>query len=70
MVSRQAELAKLCAEVDQQRPLWEKSKQLEKLRLAEIAEVSLRRIWARCRWRTCLSGFFLRETASWPFHRL
>lgn len=40
LASRQVEMANLSAEVAQQRPLWEKSKQLEKINEAEVAEVS------------------------------
>ena len=35
----QAEMSRLSAEVAQQRPLWEQSKQLEAVRRAEVAEV-------------------------------
>lgn len=33
-------MAKLSAEVERQRPIWEEAKQQEKLYLAELAEVS------------------------------
>lgn len=39
----QAEMDKLSAEVAQQRPLWEQSKQMEELHHAEIAEVNQQR---------------------------
>lgn len=42
VMPRQAQAAKLSAEVAQQRPIWEKSKQLEDLHRAEVAEVSKR----------------------------
>lgn len=44
MVPRQAETAKLSAEVAQQRPIWEKSKQLEDVHRAEVAEVSEKKV--------------------------
>ena len=44
----QAEMGKLSAEVAQQRPLWEQSKQVEEVHHAEIAEVSEQRSKIGC----------------------
>lgn len=40
MALKQAEMSKLSAKVAQQRPLWERSKQLEEVHHAEVAKVN------------------------------
>lgn len=45
MALKQAEMSKLSADVAQQRPLWERSKQVEEVHHAEVAEVNLITVW-------------------------